>query len=131
MCLIDHVEHWDAGQLLCRADCSRPNHPLRSGGKLPSSVAIEYAAQAAAIHGSLLGRVNDARPGYLVKLSNVALHNEYIEDTTNVLNIAVQLISRSDLICLYSFEVMEGVQHLAAGRLMIAFTQQPQHDSQP
>jgi len=130
MCLIERVEHWDEGQLLCQADCARPDHPLRSKGKLPSSVAIEYAAQAAAIHGSLLDGVNDARPGYLVKLSKVTLHSEYLEDTTNVLNITVQLISRSDLSCLYAFEVTEGSQHLAAGRLMIAFTQQPQHDSQ-
>jgi len=129
MCLIDHVKQWDEGQLLCQADCSPPDHPLRSEGKLPASVAIEYAAQAAAIHGSLLDGVNDARPGYLVKLSKVTLHSEYLVDTTNIINIAVQLISRSDLSCLYAFEVKEGPQHLAAGRLMIAFTQQPQHDS--
>jgi len=130
MCLIDHVEHWDDGQILCQADCSRPDHPLRSGDKLPSSVAIEYAAQAAAIHGSLLDGVNDVRPGYLVKLSKIALHSKHIEDTTNILNISVQLISRSDLSCLYAFEVTGGQQHLAAGRLMIAFTKQTQHESQ-
>ncbi|HEX4024022.1 MAG TPA: hypothetical protein VHX52_04860 [Steroidobacteraceae bacterium] len=55
MCLLDEVLSWDAQQLLCRADSHRAaDHPLRAHGRLGSACAIEYAAQAAALHGSLL-----------------------------------------------------------------------------
>lgn len=56
MLLIDTVERWDRQQILCTSDHHRSaDHPLRHADRLACIHAIEYAAQAAAIHGGLLG----------------------------------------------------------------------------
>ncbi len=64
MCLLDEVLSWDAQQLLCRAGSHRAaDHPLRAHGRLGGACAIEYAAQAAAVHGALLQPSAPSRPG--------------------------------------------------------------------
>jgi predicted hotdog family 3-hydroxylacyl-ACP dehydratase len=55
MCLLDEVLEWDAQQVLCRSSSHRrADHPLRAHGRLGSASAIEYGAQAAAVHRALL-----------------------------------------------------------------------------
>lgn len=55
MCLLDGVTQWDPHGIVATAvGHGAPDHPLREGDRLPAWAAIEYAAQAAAVHGSLL-----------------------------------------------------------------------------
>ena len=62
MCLLDEVLEWDAQQVLCRSGTHRQvGHPLRAHGRVGSVSLIEYAAQAAAVHGALL-RSNQRTP---------------------------------------------------------------------
>jgi predicted hotdog family 3-hydroxylacyl-ACP dehydratase len=62
MCLLDEVLEWDAQQVLCRSGSHRrPEHPLRAHGRVGSVSLIEYAAQAAAVHGALL-KSNERTP---------------------------------------------------------------------
>jgi len=57
MCLLEEVVSWDAHRILCRAVSHRsPGNPLRSRGRLAAVCGVEYAAQAAAVHGALLQR---------------------------------------------------------------------------
>lgn len=56
MLLIETVERWDRQGIVCASDNHRSaDHPLRHADRLSSMHAIEYAAQAAAVHGGLLG----------------------------------------------------------------------------
>jgi predicted hotdog family 3-hydroxylacyl-ACP dehydratase len=57
MVLLDRVLSRDGETILCAADSHRdPDNPLRRHGGLPAMAAIEYAAQAAAVHGALSGQ---------------------------------------------------------------------------
>ena len=56
MCLLDEVIEWDTQHIRCRSGTHRlPDNPLRSHGRLGSACGIEYAAQAMAVHGALIG----------------------------------------------------------------------------
>jgi predicted hotdog family 3-hydroxylacyl-ACP dehydratase len=55
MCLLERVTAWDAENIQCEAISHRDlNHPLGNNGKLDATAAIEYAAQAMAVHGALI-----------------------------------------------------------------------------
>ena len=57
MCLLDRMTSWDETRIECVAVNHRdPRHPLRSASGLLASAAIEYAAQAMAVHGALVRR---------------------------------------------------------------------------
>ena len=57
MCLLDAVTAWDEQSITCLSDTHRdPANPLRRQGRLSVLHAIEYGAQAAAIHGALCAR---------------------------------------------------------------------------
>jgi len=76
MCLLDRMVDWNAERIECVAGGHRdPAHPLRSRSGLMASAAIEYAAQAAALHGGLLARAAGAAPspGYLASAREVRL----------------------------------------------------------
>ena len=72
MCLLDRVLQWDAHAIRCSATSHRgQDNPLREAGGLATLAGIEYAAQAAAVHGSLLRNETAPRSGVLAALKNV------------------------------------------------------------
>src|SRR5438132_11234436 len=57
MCLLDNVIDWDDESIVCITNTHRDKtNPLRRDGRLSSLNALEYGAQAAAIHGGLRAR---------------------------------------------------------------------------
>ena len=71
MCLLDAVAAWDERSIACLTESHRdPANPLRAHGRRAALHAIEYGAQAAAIHGALCARAagQTAVPGYLAAL---------------------------------------------------------------
>ncbi len=55
MCLLEQVLSWDADRITCTSRTHlEPDHPLRAHGRLGAACALEYAAQAMAVHGALL-----------------------------------------------------------------------------
>ena len=83
MCLLDRLLSWDAQRIACRATNHRAaGHPLRSRSGLLAPVAIEYAAQAMALHGALIGQAAGmpATPGYLASARGVRLHVLRLDD---------------------------------------------------
>jgi ABC-type Fe3+ transport system permease subunit len=53
MFLLERVTRFDADEIECIATSHRdPNNPLRHSNGLPAHAAIEYAAQAAGVHGA-------------------------------------------------------------------------------
>ena len=54
MCLLDNVIDWDDESIVCVTNTHRDaNNPLRRHNQLSAVHALEYGAQAAAIHGGL------------------------------------------------------------------------------
>ncbi len=83
MCLLDRLCAWDPQRITCRATNHRDAaHPLRSASGLLAPVAIEYAAQAMALHGALIGQAagTSATPGYLASARSVQLQVLRLDD---------------------------------------------------
>ena len=76
MCLLDAVLTCSADAISCRiANHQDAAHPLRSATGLLAAAAIEYAAQAMALHGAL-GAPDGAAPvpGFLASARGVKMH---------------------------------------------------------
>ena len=122
MCLLDAVTDWDAQRIECRAAAPGAGHPLARGGIVPAVAAVEYAAQASAVHGALLDGVDAPRTGLLVKLGDVELHASALAADAGGLTVRAELLGRGATGCLYAFVVAAGLRPMANGRLMVAFT---------
>lgn len=122
MCLLDAVTYWDTNCIVCSAVFSDLEHPLSRDGKLPATTAVEYAAQATAVHGALLGGQRVARPGVLAKLKDVTLEHEFIVQEESPLTVWARLLDQTDTACLYSFEMSGSLNLIATGQLMVAFS---------
>lgn len=121
MCLLDAVSEWNAERIVCNARAPDAGHPLARGARLPAAAAIEYAAQATAVHGTLLeGR---ARPhnGMLASLSDVEMHCADIALGDGPLQVVAELVSRAAAGCIYAFDVATPAGRVVSGRLMVAF----------
>lgn len=122
MCLLDCIATWDEGRIDCRATSHRaPENPLRLDGRLPAVVAIEYAAQAMAVHGSLRARPEHAAaPGYLVAVRNARLHIATLDDIAAALEVTATCEVADATGSVYAFTVKAGERRLADGRATIA-----------
>ena len=121
MCLLDSVRQWDAASIVCEAAAPNGKHPLRRDAQVPAIAAVEYAAQAAAVHGALLDTAETPRAGMLAKLSDVELHAATLDAAGGALTVRAELLSRVANGCMYSFEVSDQRACVARGRLLVAF----------
>lgn len=137
MCLLDDVMEWDARHIRCRSNTHRAgDHPLRSQGRLGIACAIEYAAQAMAVHGALIGGAVAAgsaqaarggakharsEVGFLASLRNVRLHVLRLDDIEGDLFCAASLVAGDRGSALYEFAVTSEVQRLVGGRATVLF----------
>ena len=120
MCLLDSVLRWDATTIVCQADAPTAAHPLASAQGVPAVAAIEYAAQAAAVHGSLLDDTDSPRGGLLAKLTDIALSIAGLDEAGGPLTVRAELLSRVASGCMYRFEVCDQRACIARGRLLVA-----------
>ena len=122
MCLLDSVTSWDVDRIDCRASSHRsPANPLRLEDRLPAVVAIEYAAQAMAVHGGLRALPEqDAAPGYLVTVRDARLHVATLDDITTDLEISATCQAADATGLVYAFEVKADGRAVAEGRAMVA-----------
>jgi predicted hotdog family 3-hydroxylacyl-ACP dehydratase len=139
MCLLDEVLSWDAGHIRCRSASHRqPDNPLRAYGRLGAACGIEYAAQAMAVHGALIGssaplastlsagvrRSAGPAVGYLASVRNVVLHVVRLDDLEADLVAAAERITGDGRTVLYEFSVWSAGQTLLSGRASIVLTQE-------
>lgn len=122
MVLLESVTRWDADHIVCRALAPGRDHPLARRGTVPAVAAVEYGAQAAAVHGFLVERPAAPRPGVLAKLSDVELHSACIPADGGDLRVRARLLSRVAQGCLYDFDVACAGSVVVQGRLMVAFS---------
>ncbi|MDP4302909.1 3-hydroxylacyl-ACP dehydratase [Leptothrix discophora] len=130
MCLLDRLLAWDDTRIVCEADSHRSaTNPLRSAGGLRSGAAIEYAAQAMALHGALLGERAQAalggsvpeppRPGFLASARGVDFSRWRLDDLAGPLRIEVVRQAGDAQQILYQFSVRHGDEMLASGRAAV------------
>ncbi|HHL4083106.1 hotdog family protein [Burkholderia sp. A2] len=121
MCVLDSVDAWDAERIRCTATRHRdPHNPLRAHGRLASVCGIEYAAQAMAVHGALLG-APEARPrvGYLASVRNVDAFVDRLDTFEAPLIVDAQRVSGDGRSVLYDFALRCGERVLLSGRAAV------------
>lgn len=108
MCLVEQVATWDDAHLVAHSATHRDrDHPLSRAGRVAAIHALEYAAQAMAIHGALLAARagTELPPGFLAGARGLRLHVDHLDDIAADLVIAVerQFVQGGNLI--YGFTV--------------------------
>jgi predicted hotdog family 3-hydroxylacyl-ACP dehydratase len=126
MCLLSEVVAWDSQNIHCRATSHRdPANPLRDNGRLGAVHAIEYAAQAMALHGALIAGPAAAasRPGVIGAVRGVQLQSSSIPALAAALDIHAERLDGDDCHAVYSFVVTADARPVASGRISVAFGQ--------
>lgn len=122
MCLLDSLLEASATTIRCRiVNHADPRHPLRSSSGLLSACAIEYAAQAMALHRAL-GATQDDRPtpGFLASARAVRLFVARLDDCSGPLQITATLLAAGADQALYRFELHDANGHcLVDGRAAV------------
>jgi predicted hotdog family 3-hydroxylacyl-ACP dehydratase len=131
MSLLDTLQAWDAATIRCTATGhTAPDHPLRSAGGLLAPAAIEYAAQAAALHGGLTASASGAgagvRGGMLASARAVQFHRLRLDDLPGPLTITAERQAGDTRQWLYAFTVTHGGQPVAEGRLTVVLEPEPE-----
>ena len=126
MCLLARLIEWDAQHIVCSATNHRDGgHPLRTRRGLLAPVAIEYAAQAMALHGALVGQAAGApaTPGYLASARGVTLHVLRLDDlpiaAIDELRIEATRQAGDANQILYAFSVSHAGRPVADGRAAV------------
>ncbi len=122
MCLLDRVLQWDERSIRCSATSHREqDNPLRETGGLATWAGIEYAAQAAAVHGSLL--LNETAPcsGVLAALKNVAATQQWLHEIAGDLVIEANLLHSDPAGGIFSFEVLAGDTCVLSGQFTLMY----------
>jgi predicted hotdog family 3-hydroxylacyl-ACP dehydratase len=136
MCLLDEVLSWDATRIRCRSTTHRASdNPLRAQGRLGAACGIEYAAQAMAVHGALIGSSAPlsstvsshvrgsigATVGYLASVRHVTLNVTRLDDLDEELIATAERVAGDGRTVLYEFAVSAGARVLVSGRASIVF----------
>jgi len=127
MCLLDAVVSWDDELISCESSSHlAPQNPLRSYGRLGAACGVEYAAQAMAMHGALVGESQATgaegappRAGYLAGMRGLTLHVDRLDTVAGPLVVKAQKITGDANTVLYSFTLQGGGQTLLSGRAIV------------
>ena len=121
MCLLDEVTRWDDASVRALSRTHRDQtNPLRVRGRICTWSAIEYAVQAMAVHGALVGAV-DGRPraGYLVSLRNIVCLAPRVDDLEGDLAVeARQLMGDAERV-MYEFSLCVGDREVLRGNATV------------
>jgi predicted hotdog family 3-hydroxylacyl-ACP dehydratase len=129
MCLLEEVLAWDENRITCRAISHRDAaNPLRSDGRLAAIVGVEYAAQAVAVHGGLLGE-NSPRGGHLAAVRDIVCSAGRLDSERGDLVVSATRIAAESGRLLYDFRIEGGRRELVRGRLSVVLVndQSPGH----
>ena len=127
MCLLERLESWDSDSITCIAISHRDaDNPLRRDGRLHAIAGVEYAAQAMALHGSLLSAPvlspvegTDTPPamGYLASVRDLKLDLQDLGTVAEDLRITARRLSGDASGFIYEFEIRAGARVVLSGRL--------------
>ena len=122
MCLLETVERWDDTSIQCSsATHLDEDNPLRRDGRLGAVHAMEYGAQAAAIHGALLARDHGEKPvpGYLAALRDVRLAVAFLDRVSDRLDVTATLLTAGGGNQIYDVQISAADREIASGRVMV------------
>jgi predicted hotdog family 3-hydroxylacyl-ACP dehydratase len=121
MCLLAQLEHWDDTRIVCLAlNQGDADHPLRTSAGLHALCAIEYAAQAMALHGSMRAPQGPvAAVGYLASVRDVQLDREWLDREDGPLRIEAERLGGDDRAFVYAFSVSSRAGRVASGRVAV------------
>ena len=122
MCLLDGVVSWDDASILCVTNTHRDrDNPLRHDGQLSTVHALEYGAQAAAIHGGLRARTagTTAPPCYLAALRDAHLHVARLDDFVSPLQVRARHLFGEAGNTIYQCSISADGTPVADGRVTI------------
>jgi predicted hotdog family 3-hydroxylacyl-ACP dehydratase len=122
MCLLDHVGQWDAEHIRCVATSHRDVHnPLRMNGRLAAVCGVEYAAQAMAVHGALLGACGQQRPraGFLASVRELDAQVARLDTLDGPLSVEAERLSGDGNNILYRFALRCDARLLVTGRAAV------------
>ncbi|HSQ72310.1 MAG TPA: hydroxymyristoyl-ACP dehydratase [Rubrivivax sp.] len=122
MCLLDTLQSWSADAIRCTATShGDAENPLRLDGALPTAGAIEYAAQAMALHGALCAAPGATpRAGFLASVRGVRLLAPRLDTVAGALVVTATRLAGDAVQALYGFTLHdERAALLAEGRATV------------
>jgi predicted hotdog family 3-hydroxylacyl-ACP dehydratase len=122
MCLLDGILDWDDTRIVASATSHRqPDNPLRREEGISAVCGVEYAAQAVAIHGSLLAREQGkpVKPGYLAAIRELEPAIDYLDLVERPLVIRAERLIGNETSLLYAFAMESNGSGLLVGRLSV------------
>ena len=128
MCLLSSVTHYDPQSIICMAVSHRlVTNPLRENGVLHAICGVEYAAQAMAIHGTLLSGQNDNPPrgGRLAGVRSLDLKVNRLDDIQADLEINAIQIMGDENSMVYEFTVNAVGRNLLKGKATVVLMPAP------
>ncbi len=122
MCLLHSLQAWSADHIVCTATShSSAANPLRLNDRLCASAAVEYAAQAMALHGGLCAAPGTTpSAGFLASVRGVKLHVARLDNVPGALQVQATKLAGDTQQAMYGFELLtqEG-QPLVEGRATV------------
>jgi predicted hotdog family 3-hydroxylacyl-ACP dehydratase len=121
MCLLEEVVRFDERSIECRTSSHlSPANPLRCDGRLPACTAVEYAAQAMAVHGALrTSPAPQVQAGLLAGARALKLNARFLDDEPGPLTVRAERLVEEGGRLLYAFAVEGAGGELAAGRIAV------------
>jgi predicted hotdog family 3-hydroxylacyl-ACP dehydratase len=128
MCLLHSVSQWDEETIVAHADHrADSHHPLAILTQLDATAGIEYAAQAMAVHGALLGEVAAARGqarripqmGFLASVRNVVCNQAFLQDQKEPLSIRATRTAGTESPVSYEFAIHSGTVECVSGKATV------------
>ena len=120
MRLLEQAARWDEDTIRCLTSTHRAqDNPLRSAGGLAAVHAIEYAAQAAAVHGILCGPLDGGPVLLLAAAGDVELLCSHLDNIPGALSIDARLEARVGASARYRFVVGDGERPYARGTITL------------
>jgi len=122
MCLLERLETWDERAIHCTTGTHRdPANPLRTASGLLAPCAVEYAAQAMALHGALRAPEGEPpSPGYLASVRDARFARARLDEVDGPLHVRAEFVAGDLRQLLYRFTVADANgATLAEGRATV------------
>ena len=124
MCLLEGVVQWDDRHIRCVSSTHRStDNPLQTDGRLPAVCGVEYAAQAMAVHGGLIGKTaGRPRTGYLASLRDVTCLRDRLDDLAGELVVDAELLAGDGDRVVYRFVLWVGDIEVLSGQAAVVLS---------
>lgn len=121
MCLLDEVISWNKQKIHCLSNTHLDIHnPMRADNTLSAICAIEYAAQAMAIHGGLTAMAGKRpKAGYLASVRDIHCTRLRIDDLAGEMNIYAEQIMGDEMRVIYQFNLTIDALEIISGRATV------------